>query len=156
MRDEIDLNHSVEKAVGLLANLIKKSTRNFHTHLASPLPLIRGNAQRIEQVIINLLVNACQALTRHDQEITVTTGHWDHEDQVYVEISDQGAGIPAEVLGQIKDPFFTTKREEGGTGLGLAISDKIVQDHGGRMEFESEPGRGTTVRIILPVPDRSQ
>ena len=151
MIDEIDVNHSLEKAVGLITNLIKKSTQNFHTYLAPGLPLVRGNAQRIEQVLINLLVNACQALDHPGQAITVATGYMEDEGEVVIDISDEGTGIPAEVLSQIKDPFFTTKRETGGTGLGLAISDKIIQDHGGRMVFESTHNVGTAVRISLPV-----
>jgi polar amino acid transport system substrate-binding protein len=64
---------------------------------------------------------------------------------------DEGAGIPADILERIRDPFFTTKRDNGGTGLGLSISEKIIQDHGGHMQFESKPGKGTTVTITIPV-----
>ena len=67
-----------------------------------------------------------------------------------IEVVDNGAGMPPEVLQRIKDPFFTTKRDSGGTGLGLSISDGIIQDHKGTMEFFSKPGKGTTVRISLP------
>jgi len=149
MRDQVEINAVVEKAIGLASNLIHKSTKNFTTNYAAQVPIFTGNAQRIEQVVINLVVNACQALTDDDQRLEIATS-WDSAaDQVVVTVRDAGAGIPSEVVQRIKDPFFTTKRDDGGTGLGLAISDKIVQDHGGILEFESEPGKGTTVRATF-------
>jgi signal transduction histidine kinase len=149
MRDRVDINEVVQKALGLASNLIRKSTKEFAVTYAPQVPLFTGNAQRIEQVVINLVVNACQALTADDQSVTVATA-WDPgSDQVVVTVRDAGAGIPDDVVARIKDPFFTTKRDDGGTGLGLAISDKIVQDHGGTLEFESEPGKGTTVRAFF-------
>jgi signal transduction histidine kinase len=75
--------------------------------------------------------------------------------QVMLEISDEGRGIEPEVLHQITDPFFTTRREQGGTGLGLAISQRIVQDHGGCMTFESTPNQGTTVVVVFPLTSNS-
>ena len=70
---------------------------------------------------------------------------------VILEVSDQGCGIPAEDLARVTDPFFTTKRDSGGTGLGLSISARIVEEHGGMLTFESRPGQGTRVRVVLPV-----
>ena len=150
MRDRVDVNGVVEKAIGLVSNLIRKSTHHFTSAYAPAVPTFKGNAQRIEQVVINLVVNACQALTADDQPVTVTT-RWDRAaDQVVIEVRDAGAGIPAGEVQRIKDPFFTTKRDAGGTGLGLAISENIVQDHGGRLTFETEPQKGTTVRVFFP------
>lgn len=71
---------------------------------------------------------------------------------MYVRVVDEGRGISAEDLRKIKDPFFTTRRAAGGSGLGLAVSDRIVQDHGGALTYESEPGRGTTATLFLPTP----
>ncbi|MCP3952625.1 MAG: two component system sensor protein [Desulfobacterales bacterium] len=151
MRDRVDINDVVQKAIGLATNLINKSTRHFNTTYAQDMPTFKGNAQRIEQVVINLVVNACQALTAEEQPVMVTT-RWDRAaDQVVIAVRDAGTGIPADVVQRIKDPFFTTKRDDGGTGLGLAISEKIVQDHGGRLTFESKPQKGTTVRVIFPL-----
>jgi C4-dicarboxylate-specific signal transduction histidine kinase len=151
MRDRVDINVVVEKAIGLATNLIRKSTHHFTAAYAPEIPTFTGNAQRIEQVVINLVVNACQALTADDQPITVAT-RWDRDpDQVVIAVRDAGAGIPAEVVQRIKDPFFTTKRDDGGTGLGLAISEKIVQDHGGRLTFETKPRKGTTVQVFFPL-----
>ncbi|MDX2451498.1 cache domain-containing protein [Desulfosarcina sp.] len=151
MRDSVDVNDVVQKAIGLATNLIRKSTRHFDATYARDVPTFKGNAQRIEQVVINLVVNACQALTADEQPVTVTT-RWDRAaDQVVIEVRDAGAGIPADAVQRIKDPFFTTKRDNGGTGLGLAISEKIMQDHGGRLTFETEPQKGTTVRVFFPL-----
>lgn len=155
MQDGVNVNEVVQKAVGLASNLIKKSTKHFSVVYAQDVPAFKGNAQRIEQVVINLIVNACQALASDDRLIGIIT-LWDRAaGQVIIQIKDEGTGIEAKVVQRIKDPFFTTKRDSGGTGLGLAISDKIMQDHGGTLEFESSPRKGTTVRAIFPLkPDR--
>lgn len=150
-RDQVDLNDVVNKAVGLTTNLIKKSTRHFTLKDSPNLPRLPGNAQRIEQVVINLVVNACQALPDMDRAIIVTTGYDAANHTVFFEIQDEGEGIEPETLKRITDPFFTTRRERGGTGLGLAISDRIVRDHGGAINFESTPGRGTKVRVSFPL-----
>ncbi len=151
MSDDVNVNKVVRKAAGLVSNLIKKSTDHFSVDYKENLPTFRGNAQRIEQVIINLLVNACQALRDSNESICVTTKYNSESAYTVVEIHDKGIGIPQDVLQRIKDPFFTTKRDTGGTGLGLAISDRIIQDHGGTLEFESLAGQGTTVSICFPV-----
>lgn len=151
MADAVDLNAVAEKAVSLLANLIKKSTRNFTVEYGADLPTFCGNAQKIEQVIINLLVNACQALNDPGDAVVLKTGWEPDSGSLYVQVRDRGGGIPADRLQRIRDPFFTTKRDSGGTGLGLAIADRIVEDHGGRMVFDSEVGRGTSVRVDFPV-----
>jgi len=149
--EKIDCNLTIEKAVGLVSNLIKKSTRHFSAAYGKKLPPIEGNVQRIEQVMINLLVNSCQALPDENGAITVSTRYDKKKSRVIVEVKDQGCGMPPEVLERIKDPFFTTKRNSGGTGLGLSISDQIIQDHNGELIFDSNPGDGTTARICLPV-----
>lgn len=148
--DDIDVNKVVEKAIGLVANLIKKSTDNFSVNDIPDLPTFKGNTQRIEQVVINLVMNACQALPDNEKAVRVSTGKSPDGPSVFVEVQDQGIGMPPDVIQQIKDPFFTTKRDGGGTGLGLAISDRIVLDHEGKLTFASEPGKGTTVRVSFP------
>jgi len=151
MNDSVDVNQAVTKASGLVSNLIKKSTDKFSVDCENGLPKFRGNSQRIEQVIVNLMVNACQALTKSSQPISVSTFFDTQAKTVCIRISDGGEGMSEETIEQITDPFFTTKREKGGTGLGLSISDKIVQDHGGFMTFESEIGKGTSVTVSIPV-----
>lgn len=147
---DVNLNQVVEDALTLLANMVKKSTSNFHRRLASPPPITVGSPQRIEQVVINVVQNACHALTDNSQEISVETrSNPDHE-RVEIIVEDKGKGIPANTLSHIMDPFFTTKRDSGGTGLGLSISAGIVQEHDGDLIINSTEGEGTTVTISLP------
>ncbi len=145
------LNTVVAGALMLVGHTLRKHTRHLATELDPQLPAILCNSQRIEQVLINLLINAGEALPDPTRGITVRTRRAPSGDEVIVEVCDEGIGIPPEVLPRILDPFFTTKRDRGGTGMGLSVSAGIVRDHGGRLEFESEPGRGTTVRVVLPV-----
>jgi polar amino acid transport system substrate-binding protein len=149
-RETVNLNQVVEKAIGLISSLIKKATNNFQVVYAENLPNIQGNSQRLGQVIINLVVNACQALTDNSQSLCVTTGYIEESEEIFLEVRDSGAGMSAEVLARIKDPFFTTKRDSSGTGLGLSISDTIIRNHGGWLDFSSEPQKGTTATILLP------
>jgi polar amino acid transport system substrate-binding protein len=118
--------------------------------LARGLPPVRGSFHQLEQVVMNLVTNGCQALGTRDRSVSVATLLEAEEEAVIVCVSDEGEGIPPENLDRILDPFFTTKRDEGGTGLGLSVSYRIVKEHGGQLAFESEPGRGTTARLSLP------
>ncbi|MGB3213031.1 MAG: cache domain-containing protein [Desulforhopalus sp.] len=149
-RETVNLNQVVEKAVGLISSLIKKATNNFQVVYSENLPTIQGNSQRLGQVVINLVVNGCQALTDPSQILRLTTGYIEESEEIFLEVHDSGAGMTAEVLARIKDPFFTTKRDSSGTGLGLSISDTIIRNHGGWLEFSSEPQKGTTATILLP------
>ncbi|HUU28928.1 MAG TPA: PAS domain S-box protein [archaeon] len=148
---EVDINAVLKSALTILSNLLKKSTKNLKVIYADNLPTVRGNFQQIEQVLINLIQNACQALTDPMQEILISTSFNKKNKNVVIKIKDEGVGIPEDKLKYILDPFFTTKRDSGGTGLGLSISAGIIQDHGGRLEFSSKPGKGTTVLVSLPV-----
>jgi len=117
----------------------------------TPVPMVRGNAARLSQVFLNLLVNATQAIqpgSPDKNQVAVRTRT--SAGEVLIEVSDTGVGIPAANLRRIFDPFFTTKAPGVGTGLGLAICHSIVQKMGGRIEVESEPGRGATFRVFLP------
>ena len=114
-----------------------------------PIPPVPCSPSQINQVFLNLISNAAQA-TGDDGLIILSTGT-SGEDEVWVDVIDNGQGIPPEVLPKIFDPFFTTKEVGKGTGLGLAICYKIVQNHGGRLEVESTPGVGTRFRVTLPV-----
>ncbi|PLX98996.1 MAG: histidine kinase [Desulfuromonas sp.] len=149
--DAVDLNEVVQAALRLVKNTIDKSTSHFRVDYAVNLPRFRGNGHRIEQVIVNLVLNACQALTSTNQQIALRTWYERPQDQVVLEVRDQGHGMDATTLAHITDPFFTTKRESGGTGLGLSISEGIIKDHQGRLDFQSESGQGMRVRVYLPV-----
>jgi signal transduction histidine kinase len=146
----VDLNEIAQAAVRLVENTIRKSTDSFVRNYASDIPKIRGNAQRIEQVIVNLILNACQALRSSNESITISTEFNERSNVVLLTVSDEGKGISSENLPYLTDPFFTTKREYGGTGLGLYVSAGIIKEHQGTIEFSSVCGRGTKVTITLP------
>ena len=114
-------------------------------------PPLHGNESRLAQVFLNLIVNAVQALpsqAREDSKVRISTRHEDG--LVMVSIHDTGIGIPEQHLCRLFEPFFTTKPVGEGMGLGLSVSFAIVRDHGGKIEVESEPGRGSTFRVRLP------
>ena len=143
------VNDIVTSSLRLLGKHIARATKNFEMALADDVPLIVGNARRLEQVVVNLVINACQALERDDQSIRILTGV--EKNRAFIRVRDEGRGIAAENLPNIRTPFFTTKRAGGGTGLGLAVSDRIAGEHGGELTFESEVGRGTTATLWLPL-----
>jgi polar amino acid transport system substrate-binding protein len=151
LTQSVDINAVLKSALSLVSNLINKSTNHFSIDYGEGLPLITGNFQRLEQVIINLIQNACQALPDPHRGISVSTCYRQDTRTILIAIHDEGIGIPPESLPHVTAPFFTTKQDKGGIGLGLSISSRIVEEHGGKMTFTSEPGRGTTVEVILPV-----
>jgi polar amino acid transport system substrate-binding protein len=150
LADMVDLNEVIRSAVRLLDSALRKATHHFLVDYSPQLPPFRGNGHRIEQVVVNLILNACQALTSVDQAIQLRTYALPDEGMVVLEVRDEGCGLDEDTLQRITDPFFTTKRETGGTGLGLSVSDGIVKDHHGRLEFSAQPGVGMVVRLLLP------
>jgi signal transduction histidine kinase len=150
MDDEIEVNQVVEKSMDLTLTILKKSTLLLSVTYGDDLPRVRGSFGKLQQVMVNLLVNAGQALENSEQSIHVLTRLDKMRDFIVIEVKDTGPGVSARHLKNMKDPFFTTRRDEGGTGLGLSISEKIVSDHGGVLEFSSSPGQGLTARIRLP------
>lgn len=155
-QEEADLSETAETALRLLDHMIRKSTSRGVVSLARGLPPVRINRQKIEQVMVNLVMNACQALDAPDREIRVETGSGRDGRTVFFRVRDQGAGIRPEHMPHLFDPFFTTKREQGGTGLGLSICDTIVKAHSGTLRLESEPGGGTTATMTLPIASRKE
>lgn len=151
LSDEVDVNEMVRSSINLTSNLIMKSTRHFHVEYDREIPPIRGSFQRLEQVMVNLIQNACQALPDPTRGLTIITRLVRERDQVEIVVADEGQGIPPENLSKIMDPFFTTKRTRGGTGLGLSVSNSLIKKHGGSLTFESEVGRGTRALVNLPV-----
>ena len=146
----VGINEVVDSAVVLLAGLIKKRTNRLDVECAAELPLVRGNFQEIEQVVINLISNACEALPDRERGVRVSTSFDSETGRVLVEVADEGEGISPENLNKIMDPFFTTKRDKGGTGLGLSVSFNIAHQHGGVLDYSSSLGRGTVATLKLP------
>ncbi|HET8773265.1 MAG TPA: PAS domain S-box protein [Thermoanaerobaculia bacterium] len=144
----VSMNEVVTSSLRLLGNHVRKATTRFSVALAPDLPAVHGNPRRLEQVLVNLVINACQSLADTSCAISIETGKTGTH--VFARVVDEGRGISAEDLRRIKEPFFTTKRTAGGSGLGLAVSERIVQEHGGTLTFESEPGRGTTATMAIP------
>lgn len=143
---EFDLNEGVQSALKIARNQLK--TKTVRTMFAT-LPSISCSPSQINQVFLNLVTNAAQATPDSGGTITVRTA-MHGPDHVMVEVSDNGHGIPEDLLPKIFDPFFTTKKVGKGTGLGLSIVYKIVESHGGRIEVDSKQGVGTRFRVILP------
>jgi two-component system NtrC family sensor kinase len=144
---EADLNECLESTIKMAWNELKyKCTvhRKF-----SDIPPLRCNPGQLNQVFINLLVNAAHAIPEKG-DVTVET--LSDDKGITVRIADTGAGIPADKLSKIFEPFFTTKKQGVGTGLGLSISYGIVEKHGGTLQVDSEVGRGTVFTIFLPFP----
>jgi PAS domain S-box-containing protein len=141
-----DLHEGLDSTLLIANNEIKHKATVTKEY--GKLPPVKCLASQLNQVFMNLLINASQAITA-DGVITIRTGCI--KDWVWVEIGDNGAGIPPEVLTRIFDPFFTTKPVGKGTGLGLSLSYNIVHKHGGRIEVSSEVGKGTRFTVHLPV-----
>ncbi|MGK2904978.1 MAG: PAS domain-containing sensor histidine kinase [Desulfuromonadales bacterium] len=146
----ININQVAASAASLLHHELVSFTRRFHIALADDLPTIKGNSQQIGQVVINLLMNACQALPDNSHGIWLETGYVSETSQVTLMVRDEGRGMTPAESGKIMEPFFTTKLDEGGTGLGLTICKSIITDHKGTLEFASTPGKGTTFMVRLP------
>jgi PAS domain S-box-containing protein len=153
--DPVDVNEVVRMAVSILKHEILKGTDRFQVAYESGLPPVRGSGLQLEQVVINLLANALQALPDTGRGIRVATQTVPTEGCVEIRVEDEGIGMAQEVLERLTEPFFSTRQESGGLGLGLSICREIVTEHGGFLVFESEPGRGTTVRVRLPCPGSS-
>src|SRR5579862_949287 len=142
----ISLNEVVEKTLDLLKPELDNRGLNVRTKLASRLPAAPADATQMQQVLVNLVKNAMQAMSRGGT-LTLQTG--EGAEGVWVSVADTGSGIPQEQINRIFEPFFTTKKR--GTGLGLMIVQRIVRAHGGKIELESHAGRGATFRIWLPL-----
>lgn len=144
-----DLNECLEAAINLVWNEIKYKTR-LEKELDENLPRTRCHQQKLEQVFINLLVNAAQAIDS-DGTGRIRVRSWTASEQLYMAVEDNGCGIAQEHLSRIFEPFFTTKEVGQGTGLGMSISYEIVRSHGGEMTVDSRLGEGTTVTVALPI-----
>ncbi|MBI5847655.1 MAG: PAS domain S-box protein [Nitrospirae bacterium] len=146
----VDVNKVITASVALLKSEIGKFTGRFELREDGDLPLAKGNKQQLEQVVINLIMNALQSLRDRNAGVCVSSRLEQEKNCILIQVKDEGIGIPQELLKHITEPFYTTRSDEGGTGLGLSISFSILKDHQGSLTFESEPGKGTTATISLP------
>ncbi len=151
----IDLESIIEKVFAICRNKIEKSVKSFVKTLPEHPTKIYSNAHVLEQILINLLVNAARAADKTDSWIKLKVIiNEDWAEHIIIEVSDNGSGMEEETRRKIFDPFFTTMSTADGTGLGLYICHNLIQGLGGRIEVESEPGKGSRFLVILPDRDR--
>jgi two-component system NtrC family sensor kinase len=148
-RCTFDVNLLLEKVLPFISSEIRSLNVKLKLDVAGDLPRVQGVPDRMQQVFLNLMTNACHAMPKGGT-LSVKTGANEDGDRVVVSVSDTGEGIPEDVLDKIFDPFFTTKKPGKGTGLGLSISYRIVKEHEGSIEVESKPGEGTAFTVSLP------
>jgi two-component system NtrC family sensor kinase len=146
--DDVDINRVLGETVELLQNHARVNDIQIELDLADDLPIIASDQSQLQQVFLNLLNNAIDAIGK-DGLISCATRRLDKE--IRVTITDNGPGIPPEHLARVFDPFFTTKEPGRGTGLGLAISFQIIEKMGGRLLLENVTPRGSRATVILPV-----
>jgi PAS domain S-box-containing protein len=150
-KGHIVLNTVVEETLFLLKHHQRFKRLTLTRELDSSLPPTAGNAEQLTQVLMALMLNAVDAVDDRRGMLTVRTGRNPSQGEVFVEIEDNGVGIPRADQSKIFEPFYTTKPPGRGTGLGLSICYGIVEDHRGRIEVDSQPGRGSIFRVFLPV-----
>lgn len=146
--DKVDLNAIIRETVRLVHNQIHK-TADVGLELAENLPEFNGNVQKIEQVLINLIINAGQAIPEQRRGLIEVITEYDDTD-IIVHVRDNGSGMSEGTSRQVFDPFFTTKRARGGTGLGLSIVYRIIEEHGGTISISSKIGEGTKFTMVIP------
>ncbi|GAH99572.1 unnamed protein product, partial [marine sediment metagenome] len=145
----MNVNDVLGKAVGMTTHPAQLKDVKVITHLTQELPSINGDSDKLQQVFINIIVNALQAMTKGGK-LTVSTRLTEDNEFIEIEISDTGCGIPEEHLSELFDPFFSTKEIGKGTGLGLSVSLGIVQKHNGSINVRSKVGQGSTFIVRLP------
>jgi two-component system, NtrC family, sensor kinase len=144
---DIDVNRVVEETLSLVAHPLKTSQIQVVKQLGETLPSVRGSANKLQQVFLNLFLNARDAMPGGGMLEVRTAAH---NGSVEVEVADTGAGIPREHIHRIFDPFFTTKANGRGTGLGLSVSYGIIKEHAGKIDVRSTPGKGTSFHVEFP------
>jgi signal transduction histidine kinase len=146
----IQLNGIIEDTLSFMRNNLVKSGVKLETHFEEGLPLIMGDANELQQVFLNIVVNARKAMADSGR-LTITTWLEKDKNMLCSSIEDTGTGIDPEMLDKIFNPFFSTSKPGEGTGLGLSISYGIVKDHGGKISVDSRPGQGATFTVSLPI-----
>lgn len=149
-RQPLQINTIVENALRIIQTTVEKSGIELKLNLSDNMPLIDGNLQSLEQVIINITINAIQAIDHDHGEIEISTGMRNEGRRVFISISDNGKGIDPSISDRIFDPFITSRSDDGGTGLGLSITRNLVEAHGGDITFKPHEGKGTIFIISLP------
>ena len=148
----VQVNEAIKKTITIIGAQLRKSIGKIELNLASNLPKVEGNLQKIEQVIANLLINATHAIPdKNKGRLSITTRYLERLDHLLIEIEDNGIGMEPKDIGRICEPFFTNRRDNGGTGLGLSVSFGLIQEHNGAIGVLSRPGIGSRFTVYLPV-----
>ena len=147
----IRINAAVKNTLLLAQSTLGKSSVELVLKLADNLPSMMGDLQSMEQIILNLILNAIQAIDHNQGRIKITTGIKATEGKIYISVSDNGRGIDPSISDKIFDPFVTTQQAEGGTGLGLSVTYNLVKAQGGEITFQSQEGKGTVFTVVFPV-----
>jgi CheY-like chemotaxis protein len=134
----------------LSQSTLRKAGVTVHLELADNLPEIKGSLHNLEQVVLNLVINAAQAVERPAGEVVVRTGVTANDGRVWIRVADNGRGVSPAIADRIFLPFVSDKQGRGGTGLGLSVTYSLVKAHGGDIGFESRPGGGTIFTVRLP------
>lgn len=147
--EDVDINSIIKNNLTLTRKHIKKIAQ-LEIQLGDNIPVFKGSSNKLEQVLLNLIMNASESFENGDGVITLQTGFDEANKQIILKVKDNGSGIDENTLKNIFDPFYTTKRSKGGTGLGLSITYGIIKDHNGIIEVDSKVGSGTTFTIKFP------
>ncbi|WP_406582041.1 sensor histidine kinase [Bacillus salipaludis] len=147
----IDIKDTIMNSINLVESTIKKKRITLTTNLSPELPVVFGDSLKMMQVIVNLINNAMDAMNSEGQLIISAKVE---QDSVCIQVIDDGSGMPAEVLGKIFDPFYTTKPVGKGTGLGLSVCYGIIEEFGGKIQVDSEESAGTTITVQIPISTR--
>jgi signal transduction histidine kinase/ActR/RegA family two-component response regulator len=146
----LQVNSAVKNALRLAQTTLRASDVKIKLNLADDLPDIEGNLQSIEQIILNIIINAVHAVDHNRGKIEITTGLRIKDGMIYIRITDNGRGISPTISDKIFLPFVTDKQSEGGTGLGLSVTYSLVKAHDGKIDFETRLDRGTSFNVYLP------
>ena len=146
----LQVNNAVKNALRLAQTTLRTSDVKIKLNLANDLPDIEGNLQSIEQIVLNIIINAVHAVHHNRGEIKIKTGLRIKDGMIYIRITDNGRGISPAISDKIFLPFVTDKQAEGGTGLGLSVTYSLVKAHDGKIDFETSRDRGTSFNVYLP------
>lgn len=149
-KQPISVNEAVSNALRLVHTTVNNAGVTIEKQLTEDLPLISGNLQNIEQIIVNILINAVQAIDHSQGKIRIETGIRPADGWLHLSIADNGRGVDPALVERLFDPFVTDKQTQGGTGLGLSVSYSLVKFHGGDIAFESRPRKGTIFHVAFP------
>lgn len=146
----VDINHLVSLSSAMIQHQITCYTNHFRLDLNGSPAVFSGSSEQLSQVIFNLLMNALLSLPDKSCEVDISTSCDYEKGKVLICIRDEGTGMSNDLLPRIVEPFFSTWQEHGCVGIGLTVADHVIRNHGGELSINSEPGKGTTVRVILP------